>query len=151
MKNPMNRGPVLARHVLVLATASLLSLSVQAANLTRDSGAAVGDNQNSQTAGANGPVLLQDVQLIQKLQRFDRERIPERVVHARGTGAHGTFTVTDNLSDLTKAKVFAAGETTPVFVRFSAVVHGNHSPETCLLYTSPSPRDRTRSRMPSSA
>ena len=86
MKNPMNRVPVSARSVLVLVTASLLSLSVQAANLTRDNGAAVGDNQNSQTAGANGPVLLQDVQLIQKLQRFDRERIPERVVHARGTG-----------------------------------------------------------------
>mgnify|MGYP006192161085 CR=1 FL=1 len=87
MKNPMSRAPVSARYALVLATASLLSLSVQAANLTRDNGAAVGDNQNSQTAGANGPVLLQDVQLIQKLQRFDRERIPERVVHARGTGA----------------------------------------------------------------
>lgn len=130
MKTPMTRGPVAARTALVLVTASLLSLSVQAANLTRDNGAAVGDNQNSQTAGANGPVLLQDVQLIQKLQRFDRERIPERVVHARGTGAHGTFTVTDSLSDLTKAKVFAAGEATPVFVRFSAVVHGNHSPET---------------------
>lgn len=109
MNTPMSRGPVSARYALALVTASLLSLSVQAANLTRDNGAAVGDNQNSQTAGANGPVLLQDVQLIQKLQRFDRERIPERVVHARGTGAHGTFTVTDNLSDLTKAKVFAAG------------------------------------------
>lgn len=66
-------------------TASLLSLSVQAATLTRDNGAPVGDNQNSQTAGPNGSVLLQDVQLLQKLQRFDRERIPERVVHARGT------------------------------------------------------------------
>ncbi|MEO8492898.1 MAG: catalase KatB, partial [Pseudomonas sp.] len=130
MNTTMSRRPVSARHALALVTASLLSLSVQAANLTRDNGAAVGDNQNSQTAGANGPVLLQDVQLIQKLQRFDRERIPERVVHARGTGAHGTFTVTDDLSDLTKAKVFAAGEATPVFVRFSAVVHGNHSPET---------------------
>ncbi|KAB0567509.1 catalase [Pseudomonas palleroniana] len=130
MNTLIRRKPVSARSALALVTASLLSLSVQAANLTRDNGAAVGDNQNSQTAGANGPVLLQDVQLIQKLQRFDRERIPERVVHARGTGAHGTFTVTDNLSDLTKAKVFAAGETTPVFVRFSAVVHGNHSPET---------------------
>ncbi|WP_026145384.1 catalase KatB [Pseudomonas asplenii] len=123
-------GAVPTRRVLGILTASLLSLSVHAATLTRDNGAAVGDNQNSQTAGATGPVLLQDVQLIQKLQRFDRERIPERVVHARGTGAHGTFTVTDDLSDLTKARVFAAGEKTPVFVRFSAVVHGNHSPET---------------------
>ena len=118
------------RRTFGVLTAGLLTFSVNAAPLTRDNGAAVGDNQNSQTAGANGPVLLQDVQLIQKLQRFDRERIPERVVHARGTGAHGTFTVTDDLSDLSKAKVFAAGQSTPVFVRFSAVVHGNHSPET---------------------
>lgn len=124
----------MSRTTLIPATSlfcvGLLSLSVQAATLTRDNGAAVGDNQNSQTAGATGPVLLQDVQLLQKLQRFDRERIPERVVHARGTGAHGSFTVTDDLSDLSKAKVFSAGEVTPVFVRFSAVVHGNHSPET---------------------
>lgn len=124
----------MSRTTLIPATSlfcvGFLSLSVHAATLTRDNGAAVGDNQNSQTAGATGPVLLQDVQLLQKLQRFDRERIPERVVHARGTGAHGSFTVTDDLSDLSKAKVFSAGEVTPVFVRFSAVVHGNHSPET---------------------
>jgi catalase len=123
-------GIVSRRRLVSLLTVSLLSVSVQAANLTRDNGALVGDNQNSQTAGERGPVLLQDVQLIQKLQRFDRERIPERVVHARGTGAYGQFTVTDDLSNLSKARVFAAGETTPVFVRFSAVVHGNHSPET---------------------
>jgi catalase len=123
-------GALSQRRILGVLAASMLSLSVQAATLTRDNGAAVGDNQNSQTAGATGPVLLQDVQLIQKLQRFDRERIPERVVHARGTGAHGVFTVTDNLSDLTRAKVFSSGEVTPVFVRFSSVVHGNHSPET---------------------
>ncbi len=130
MTTSLGFGTLSQRRLLFVLSASLLSVSVQAATLTRDNGAAVGDNQNSQTAGASGPVLLQDVQLLQKLQRFDRERIPERVVHARGTGAHGTFTVTDDLSDLTKAKVFAAGETTPVFVRFSAVVHGNHSPET---------------------
>lgn len=119
------------RHKLLgLLTASLLSASINAAPLTRDNGAPVGDNQNSQTAGASGPVLLQDVQLIQKLQRFDRERIPERVVHARGTGAHGEFTALDDLSDLSIAKVFHKGSKTPVFVRFSSVVHGNHSPET---------------------
>ncbi|AZV29112.1 catalase [Pseudomonas syringae] len=129
MNSTLGSGITPRRTVGVLA-ASLLTLSVNAAPLTRDNGAAVGDNQNSQTAGANGPVLLQDVQLIQKLQRFDRERIPERVVHARGTGAHGTFTATNDLSDLSKAKVFTAGQVTPVFVRFSAVVHGNHSPET---------------------
>lgn len=98
--------------------------------LTRDNGAPVGDNQNSQTAGPNGPSLLQDVQLIQKLQRFDRERIPERVVHARGTGARGEFTASEDISALTRAKLFRPGERTPVFVRFSSVVHGNHSPET---------------------
>lgn len=119
------------RHKLLgLLTASLLSASINAAPLTRDNGAPVGDNQNSQTAGASGPVLLQDVQLIQKLQRFDRERTPERVVHARGTGAHGEFTALDDLSDLSIAKVFHKGSKTPVFVRFSSVVHGNHSPET---------------------
>ncbi|WP_434696751.1 catalase KatB [Pseudomonas sp. Z1-14] len=130
MNTSLGLGAFSNRHTLVVLTASLFSLSVNAATLTRDNGAAVGDNQNSQTAGPNGPTLLQDVQLIQKLQRFDRERIPERVVHARGTGAHGEFTVSNDLSDLTKAKVFAAGQVTPVFVRFSAVVHGNHSPET---------------------
>jgi catalase len=118
------------RLLVAAASLSLISSAVSAASLTRDNGAVVGDNQNSQTAGANGPVLLQDVQLLQKLQRFDRERIPERVVHARGTGAHGEFTASADLSELTSAGLFTAGETTPVFVRFSSVVHGNHSPET---------------------
>ncbi|MNN05309.1 Catalase precursor [compost metagenome] len=68
--------------------------------------------------------------MIQKLQRFDRERIPERVVHARGTGAHGEFTASEDLRALTQAPLFTSGEKTPVFVRFSSVVHGLHSPET---------------------
>lgn len=117
-------------RLICLIGISAHAVCVQAVSLTRDNGAAVGDNQNSQTAGANGPVLLQDVQLIEKLQRFDRERIPERVVHARGTGAHGVFTATNSLADLTKAKVFTTGAVTPVFVRFSSVTHGNHAPET---------------------
>ncbi|MBA1200341.1 catalase [Pseudomonas capeferrum] len=121
----------LSGYALGLLTASMVALSTaQADPLTRDNGARVGDNQNTQTAGASGPALLQDVQLIQKLQRFDRERIPERVVHARGTGVHGEFVASTDLSELTKAKVFTPGQHTPVFVRFSAVVHGNHSPET---------------------
>ena len=108
-----------------------LALSVQAETLTRDNGAPVGDNQNSITAGSNGSVLLQDVQLIQKLQRFARERIPERVVHARGTGVHGEFVASDNLSNLTQAAPFAEkGKVTPVFVRFSTVIHSKGSPET---------------------
>ena len=118
-------------HSAMFIAAGLLCLGTAHANsLTRDNGAPVGDNQHSQTAGANGPVLLQDVQLIQKLQRFDRERIPERVVHARGTGAHGEFVSSEDLTALSKATVFGKGMITPVFVRFSSVVHGNHSPET---------------------
>lgn len=120
----------LSGYALVVLATSMSVPSAFADTLTRDNGAAVGDNQNSQTAGPNGPALLQDVQLLQKLQRFDRERIPERVVHARGTGVHGEFTASSNISELTKAKVFTPGTHTPVFVRFSSVVHGNHSPET---------------------
>ena len=98
---------------------------------TRDNGAPVGDNQNSQTAGQSGPVLLQDTHLIEKLARFDRERIPERVVHARGTGVHGEFVSTVDLSDITMAAPFqGAGKKTPVFVRFSSVIHPKGSPET---------------------
>lgn len=116
---------------LCISTFSLLlSLPTSAATLTRDNGAAVGDNQNSQTAGPNGPVLLQDVQLVQKLQRFDRERIPERVVHARGAAAYGVFEASADIQSLSRAKVFAKGSKTPVFVRFSTVIHGQHSPET---------------------
>jgi len=118
-----------AMALMAAAMVATLPAAAQQA-LTRDNGAPVGDNQNSQTAGPTGPVLLQDVQLIQKLQRFDRERIPERVVHARGTGAHGEFVATADLSEVTRAKVFTPGTTTPVFVRFSTVIHGNHSPET---------------------
>jgi len=97
--------------------------------LTRDSGSPVGDNQNSQTAGPNGPTLLQDSNLIEKLQRFDRERIPERVVHARGTGAFGEFVSTKDITSLTKAQVFDSGTKTPVFVRFSTVMGYRGSPE----------------------
>lgn len=61
--------------------------------LTTNQGAPVGDNQNSKTAGRRGPTLLEDYHLIEKIAHFDRERIPERVVHARGAGAHGVFVV----------------------------------------------------------
>jgi len=98
---------------------------------TLDNGALVGDNQNSQVAGETGPVLLQDTNLIEKLARFDRERIPERVVHARGTGVHGEFISATDLSDITAAAPFQkAGKKTPVFVRFSSVVNSKGSPET---------------------
>lgn len=122
-------------HKTSLWRASLLAIVVAAASsanadqFTRDSGAPVGDNENSQTAGDTGPVLLQDSHLIEKLQRFDRERIPERVVHARGTGAFGVFEPTTDLHDLTVAKVFQPGTKTPVFVRFSTVMGYRGSPE----------------------
>jgi catalase len=90
--------------------------------LTTASGIPVDDNQNSITAGPRGPVLLQDFHLIEKLQHFNRERIPERVVHAKGSGAYGTFTVTHDISQYTKAKLFAAiGKQTETFLRFSTV------------------------------
>ncbi len=90
--------------------------------LTTASGIAVVDNQNSLSAGRRGPLLLQDFHLIEKLQHFNRERIPERVVHAKGSGAYGSFTVTHDIARYTKAKLFAAvGKTTETFVRFSTV------------------------------
>lgn len=98
-------------------------------NITRDNGAPIGANRNSKTAGDTGPVLLEDTTLIEKLARFDRERVPERVVHARGTGAHGVFRATADISDLTKASLFQTGKETPVFVRFSSVIHPSGSPE----------------------
>ena len=85
-------------------------------------GAPVVDNNNSLTAGPRGPVLMQDIWLMEKLAHFDRERIPERVVHAKGSGAYGTFTVTHDISAFSKADLFnAVGKQTPVFLRFSTV------------------------------
>ena len=90
--------------------------------LTTSAGAPIGDNQNSVTAGHRGPLLLQDYQLIEKLAHQNRERIPERVVHAKGWGAFGTFTVTHDISKYTKAKIFSkVGKTTEMVARFSTV------------------------------
>ncbi|CAG9190371.1 Catalase [Paraburkholderia tropica] len=90
--------------------------------LTSAAGAPVVDNQNSQTAGPRGPVMLQDVWLLEKLAHFDREVIPERRVHAKGSGAFGTLKVTHDISRFTKAKVFGeVGKETPMFMRFSTV------------------------------
>lgn len=91
-------------------------------SITTASGIPVADNQNSVTAGPRGGILLQDFHLIEKLQHFNRERIPERVVHAKGSGAYGTFTVTHDISRYTKAKLFnQIGKQTETFVRFSTV------------------------------
>ena len=90
--------------------------------LTTAAGAPVADNQNSLTAGVRGPMLLQDVWFLEKLAHFDREVIPERRVHAKGSGAHGTFTVTHDITQYTKASIFAeVGKQTPLFLRFSTV------------------------------
>lgn len=90
--------------------------------LTTVAGAPVVDNQNSQSAGARGPLLLQDVWLLEKLAHFDREVIPERRMHAKGSGAFGTFIVTHDITRYTKAKLFSEiGKKTDIFVRFSTV------------------------------
>ena len=91
--------------------------------LTTSTGAPVGDNQNSMTAGTHGPTLIQDVHLLEKLAHFNRERVPERVVHAKGAGAHGHFTVTNpDIAKYTKADLFSEeGKETPMFIRFSTV------------------------------
>lgn len=89
---------------------------------TTTAGAPVTDNQNSLTAGARGPVLLQDYQLLEKLAHQNRERIPERVVHAKGWGAFGTFTVTHDISKYSRAAIFGeVGKQTPMLARFSTV------------------------------
>ncbi len=93
-----------------------------ATRLTTAAGIPVGDNQNSLTAGPRGPLLVQDWQLFEKHAHFNRERIPERVVHAKGSGAYGTLTVTGDVTKYTKADLFSAvGKKTPCFFRFSTV------------------------------
>lgn len=89
--------------------------------LTTDAGAAIPDNQNSLTAGARGPLLVQDHQLFEKHAHFNRERIPERVVHAKGSAAFGTLTITQDISRYTRAAVLQQGVQTPMLARFSTV------------------------------
>ena len=90
--------------------------------MTTTAGAPIADNQNSLSAGPRGPLLMQDYQLLEKLAHQNRERIPERVVHAKGSAAYGTFTVTHDITQYTRASVFAeVGKQTPVFLRFSTV------------------------------
>ena len=89
--------------------------------MTTTAGNPISDNQNSLTAGARGPVLMQDYQLIEKLAHQNRERIPERVVHANGSGAFGILEITEDISKYTKAKVLQKGEATKMLLRFSTV------------------------------
>jgi len=91
--------------------------------MTTDAGRPVGDNQNSLTVGPRGPVVFEDFLLFEKMAHFNRERIPERVVHAKGSGAHGHFACTNaEITNYTTAKLFSAvGKKTPTFIRFSTV------------------------------
>src|SRR5712692_1678091 len=102
------------------------------ATLTTEAGAPVIDNQQAQSVGASGPVLLQDHYLIEKLARFNRERIPERVVHAVGTGAYGHLEVTSpDVPKWTKMRIFSTvGKRTPAFVRFSTVAGSRGAADT---------------------
>ena len=103
--------------------------------LTNRQGHPVYDNQNNRTVGDRGPTVLENYQFLEKISHFDRERTPERVVHARGAGAHGYFEAYgtiggDPSAKYTRAKLFQEkGRRTPVFMRFSTVIHGGHSPE----------------------
>jgi len=99
--------------------------------LTTNHGMPIADNQNQLKAGARGPVLLEDEVYREKMNHFDHERIPERIVHARGTAAHGYFECTDSLSDITRADLFQQkGQRTEVFTRFSTVAGGAGSVDT---------------------
>lgn len=118
------------------ATDGRMATGEQARTITTRQGHPVVDNQNLRTVGDRGPATLENYPFIEKITHFDRERIPERVVHARGAGAHGVFeaygTVGDEpIAKYTRAKLFQEkGKRTPMFVRFSSVIHGGHSPET---------------------
>ena len=99
--------------------------------LTTQQGVAISDNQNSLKAGARGPTLLEDFVLREKINHFDHERIPERIVHARGSAAHGYFELTESLEEYTTAKILTeTGKQTPVFTRFSTVAGNKGSKDT---------------------
>src|ERR671915_379481 len=102
-----------------------------AQRLTTNQGIRVSDNQNSLKAGSRGPTLMEDFVFREKMTHFDHERIPERVVHARGSGAHGVFQVYESMADLTSAAFLQdPAVQTPVFVRFSTVVGFRGSADT---------------------
>src|ERR1035437_3235828 len=99
--------------------------------LTTNQGLAISDNQNSLRANPRGPTLLEDFILREKITHFDHERIPERIVHARATGAHGFFELTASLKQYTSARILTeVGEKTPVFTRISTVAGGAGSVDT---------------------
>jgi catalase len=97
---------------------------------TDDAGIPAPSDEHSLSVGPNGPLLLQDHYLIQKMAQFNRERVPERVVHAKGGGAHGFLEITEDVGQYTKAKLFQKGKRTPLFLRFSTVAGELGSPDT---------------------
>ena len=118
--------------------------------LTIRAGAPVPDNQNVMTAGKRGPQLLQDVWFLEKLAHFDREVIPERRMHAKGSEAFGTFTVTHDMTGYTKAKIFSAvGKKTDMFVRFSTVAGERGIPASGTCTTPSNARTSRSGRWPS--
>jgi len=97
---------------------------------TTDSGVPATNDERSLTVGPQGPTVLHDHYVVQKMQHFNRERVPERVVHAKGSGAYGFFEVTEDVSQFTKADLFQPGKRTPMFARFSTVAGEQGSPDT---------------------
>ena len=123
-------------------------MSDEKKKLTNNVGSPVPDNQNVMTAGPRGPMLLQDAWFLEKLAHFDREVIPERRMHAKGSGAYGTFTVMHDITKYTKAKIFSeVGKKTELFVRFSTVAgeRGQLTPSaiSAALRSSSTPRRAT--------
>ena len=128
----MAKTPTTARPTASGETAELhQSAATPETRATTNHGAPIGDNQNSLKAGPRGSTLLEDFILREKIQHFDHERIPERIVHARGSAAHGFFELTDSLSDYTTAKILTeVGHKTELFARFSTVAGGAGSVDT---------------------
>jgi len=123
-------GPVIGNNPTV-GPLDRVRVDSTARELTTNQGVPVADNQNSLKAGVRGPALLEDFILREKITHFDHERIPERVVHARGSAAHGVFECTRAIPEFTRASIFAeAGKQTPVFVRFSTVIGERGSTDT---------------------
>jgi catalase len=119
---------------LAVTPLSHLRADSAGAALTTNQGVAVADNQNSLKAGLRGPTLLKDFILREKITHFDHELIPERIVHARGSGAHGVFEAYESLADITRAAPFQqAGKQTPVFERFSTVAGERGSKDTARV------------------
>ncbi|HEX7946651.1 MAG TPA: catalase [Phenylobacterium sp.] len=131
MPNPKGAPPRAATPTVGNGGELHQTASAPDARLTTNHGVPLSDDQNSLKAGARGPTLLEDFVLREKIQHFDHERIPERIVHARGSAAHGYFELTKSLAKYTRAKVLTeVGERTEVFTRFSTVAGGAGSVDT---------------------